>query len=96
MRRVGEIAVRPEELEQTAAQLDRAASRLAGVTRALAATDGTAAGDRGLACALDDFRDDWRHGLGLLGRTADVTSARLREAARAYAAVDDAVVRACS
>ena len=93
---MGEIAVRPAELLETATQLDRAAQRLAGVTRALAATDGAATGAGGLAAALDDFRNDWRHGLGLLGGPADVTAGRLREAARAYASVDEAIVRACS
>ena len=96
MRRVSEIAVRPAALLETAGELDRAAQRLAGVTRALAGADGAATGHRGLAAALDDFRDDWRHGLDLLGATADVTAGRLREAARAYVAVDDAVARACS
>jgi uncharacterized protein YukE len=93
---VGEIAVRPAELLDTAAELDRAAQRLSGVTRALAATDSAVTGDGRLAAALDGFRDEWQHGLGLLGETADVTAARLREAARAYVTVDDAVASACS
>ena len=93
---MGEIAVRPAKLLETAGQLDRAAQRLSGVTRAMGAADGAATGHHGLAGALDHFRDEWRHGLGLLGETADVTAGRLREAARAYVAVDDAIVQACS
>lgn len=93
---MGEISVLPAELLEAAVRLDRAAQRLDGVTRALAGVDSATTGARGLAGALDDFRDDWRHGLGLLGRTADVTAGRLREAARAYDAVDEGLARACS
>lgn len=93
---MAEIAVRPEELVRTAGQLARAAERLSGVTRSLARADRGDVGSAGLADALDDFADEWRHGLGLLGQAADVTAAQLRESARAYVDVDQAIAGACS
>lgn len=93
---MADIAVRPDELVRTAGELARAAERLGGVSRSLARADGGDVGSPGLADALDDFADDWRHGLGLLGQAADVTAAQLREAARAYADVDRVIAQACS
>lgn len=93
---MGDIAVRPDELVRTADQLARAAERLTGVTRSLAGADRADVGSPGLADALEDFADEWRHGLGLLGEAAEVTAAQLREAARAYVDVDRVIAQACS
>lgn len=89
------IVVHPAQLEATATRLTATGERLAAVARQLAGTGTEHVGHRGLARALDDVADDWRHGLDQLAQASAVTGAQLTEAARAYRAVDAAVARAC-
>ncbi len=90
-----QIAVRPEALERTAARLAGASDRLGAVSRSLRRSSSRAVGDEGLADALDEFSEHWEHGLGVLAEGADVVAAQLREAARAYRAVDEGIAAAC-
>jgi hypothetical protein len=90
-----DIAVRPDELAATAQRLQHVGERLSGITRQLSRSSTSDVGARGLADALDDFNDHWKHGLGQLGEAADVTGAQLAEAARAYDVVDGAIAAAC-
>ena len=92
---MGEIVVQPARLRRTARELTSAADRLRGVSRQLSRTSTAAAGHSGLANALDDFADEWKHGLGQLGEAAAVTGEQLTEAARAYSEVDGAIAQAC-
>ena len=92
---MSEVVVDPARLSRTAQQLTQAGDRLRGVSRALARTSAGSVGSGGLAAALEDFSDDWRHGLGRLAEAAGGTGAQLAEAARAYADVDSAVAQAC-
>jgi uncharacterized protein YukE len=92
---VGEVVVDPVRLARTAQQLTQAGDRLRAVSRALTRTSAGSVGHGGLAAALEDFADDWRHGLGQLGEAAGATGGGLAQAARAYAEVDRAVAEAC-
>ncbi|HVM26937.1 MAG TPA: hypothetical protein VM433_04600 [Mycobacteriales bacterium] len=92
---MGQVTVDPDDLDRTARRLQRAGERLGGISRQLARTGPAAIGDPGLASALDDFGEHWKHGLRQLGEAADVTGAQLAEAASAYRLVDRAVAEAC-
>ncbi|HWG92788.1 MAG TPA: hypothetical protein VNU66_01000 [Mycobacteriales bacterium] len=90
---MAELFVDLAALRATSAQLGRVESELRAASSALRAVGSADLGSSRLAGACDGFRDRWGHGIGQLGRAADVVRQQLDEALRVYGEVDAALLQ---
>jgi hypothetical protein len=93
---VGELFVDLTALRGTSARLARVEGELHAASTALRAVGSGDLGSARLAGACDDFRDRWGHGIGQLGRAADVVRQQLDEALRVYGEVDREIAQVVS